>query len=124
MDFLFETANDVANIHLPIKMSTRERIVQAWAHQRILDTAFGTGRYRGVMVVFSETKLDSRTHDVVEICVPDQWLIYQTMLAKMDCIYYFDMPARYRDLTNMHPAAIQIKPVRDLIAGIAGFAGR
>ena len=124
MDFLFETTNDVANIHLPIKMSTRERIVQAWAHQRILDTAFGTGQYRGVMVVFSETKLDSRTHDVVEICVPDQWLIYQTMLAKMNCIYYFDMPVRYRELTDAHPATIQIKPVSDLIVGIGEFAGR
>lgn len=124
MDFLFETANGIANIHLPIKMSTRERIVQAWAHQRILDTAFGSGRYRGVMVVFSETKLDSKTHDVTEVCVPDQWLIYQTMLAKMDCIYYFDMPVRYRELTNEHPATIPIKSVSDLIAGIRGFAER
>ena len=76
------------------------------------------------MVVFSETKLDSRTQDVVEICVPDQWLIYQTMLATMDSVYYFDMPVRYRELTDAHPAAIQIRLVRDLIAGIAGLAGR
>ena len=124
MDFLFETANGVPNIHLPVKMSTRERIVQAWAHQRILDTAFGSGQYRGMMVIFSETKLDSRTHDVVEICVPDQWLIYQTMLAKVDCIYYFDMPVRYGELTDAHPATMRIKPVRDLIVGIEAFAAR
>ena len=124
MDFLFETAEGVANIHLPIKMSTRERVVQAWAHQRILDTAFGTGTYRGVMVLFSETKLDSRTLDVVEICVPDQWLIYQTLLAKMTCIYYFDMPVRYGELARAYPQTIDIKPISDLPAGIEAFAAR
>ena len=124
MDFLFETAEGLANIHLPIKMSTRERVVQAWAHQRILDTAFGSGAYRGVMVLFSETKLDSRTLEVVEICVPSQWLIYQTLLAKMSCVYYFDMPVRYRELTSAHPETIQVKPISDLLVGIEAFAGR
>ena len=124
MDFLFDTAEGAANIHLPVKMSTRERIVQAWAHQRILDSAFGNGAYRGVMVLFSETKLDSRTLDVVEICVPSQWLIYQTLLAKMACIYYFDMPVRYRELTSAHPQTIDIKPISDLAAGIEAIAAR
>ena len=72
MDFLFETSDDVANIHLPVKMSTRERVVQAWAHQRLLDSAYGSGSYKGIMVLFSETKLDSRSREVIEICVPDQ----------------------------------------------------
>ena len=121
MDFLFETAEGAANVHLPIKMSTRERIVQAWAHQRILDTAFGDGSYRGMMVLFSETKLDSRTLNVVEICVPNQWLTYQALLARMDCIYYFDMPNRYRELAIEHPNAIQIRPINDLLAGLAGI---
>ena len=89
MDFLFETADDSPNIHLPVKMSTRERVVQAWAHQRLLDAAYGRAQYRGIMVLFSETKLDSRTHEVVEICVPDQWLAYQTLLARMERIYYW-----------------------------------
>lgn len=124
MDFLFETAQGVDNIHLPIKMSTRERIVQAWAHQRVLDEMFGVGRYRGIMVLFSETKLNSKTLDVVEICVPDQWLIYQTLLAKMQCIYYFDMPVRYRELARTHPEAIQIRPIGDLLTGLAAFAAR
>ena len=124
MDFLFETGEGADNIHLPIKMSTRERIVQAWAHQRILNMAFRSENYRGVMVLFSETKLNSQTLDVVEICVPNQWLIYQTLLAKMDCIYYFDMPVRYRELTATHPDAIEIKPMRDVIAGIEAFAAR
>ena len=52
------------------------------------------------MVLFSETKLDTRNHQVVEICVPDQWLAYQSLLSKMERIYYFDLPLRYQELTD------------------------
>ena len=113
MDFLFETDEGSPNIHLPVKMSTRERVVQAWAHQRLLDSAYGDRHYRGIMVLFSETKLDSRSREVVEICVPDQWLIYQTLLAKMDRIYYFDTPNRYRELTRDFPSKMQIRQFSD-----------
>ncbi len=108
MDFLFEASNGV-RIHLPVKMSTRERVVQAWAHQRILDGAHGENAYKGIMVLFSETKLDSRSHEVVEICVPDQWLAYQTLLARIERIYYFDVPCRYKNLCEDFPTVLQIK---------------
>ena len=111
MDFLFDIGSEHKKIHLPVKMSTRERVVQAWSHQRMLDTAFGDGRYTGIMVLFSETKLNSRSLEVVEICVPDQWLAYQTLLATMDRIYYFDVPERYLALTNDYPEIITIKQV-------------
>lgn len=107
MDLLFNTPN--GNIHVPVKMSTRERVVQAWAHQRLLNAAYGENSYTGVMVLFSETKLDSRSLEVVEICVPDQWLAYQSLLAKMERIYYFDPPERYLSLTTQYPELIQIK---------------
>lgn len=109
MDFLFDLDVAKVKVHLPVKMSTRERVVQAWAHQRLLDSAYGVGSYKGIMVLFSETKLDSRTHEVVEICVPDQWLTYQELLAKMDRIYYFDPPERYLALTRSYPDIIVIK---------------
>lgn len=108
MDFLFHLPNGV-RIHLPVKMSTRERVVQAWAHQRILDGAYGSGAYKGLMVLFCETKLDSRSLEVVEVCVPDQWLVYQLLLSKMERIYYFDVPERYKALTAKFPETIQIK---------------
>lgn len=111
MDFLFDHDGGLPSTHMPVKMSTRERIVQAWAHHRMLDSAFGVGKYKGIMVLFSETKLDLNKLEVVEICVPDQWLAYQTMLAKMDRIYYFDVPARYQELTQEFPKVIQIKPI-------------
>ena len=109
MDFLFDMGERHRKLHLPVKMSTRERVVQAWAHQRLLDAAYGGNTYRGIMVLFSETKLDSRSREVVEICVPDQWLAYQTLLARMDRIYYFDLPERYRLLASSYPDVITIK---------------
>jgi hypothetical protein len=109
MDFLIDMGKKHRKIHLPVKMSTRERVVQAWAHQRLLDAAYGEGAYRGIMVLFSETKLDSRSLEVVEICVPDQWLAYQCLLAHMDRIYYFDIPVRYQELTEQFPDVIAIK---------------
>jgi hypothetical protein len=110
MDFLIDVGSEHRKIHLPVKMSTRERVVQAWAHQRLLNAAYGERAYRGIMVLFSETKLDSKSLEVVEICVPDQWLAYQTYLAHMDRIYYFDMPERYRNLSALYPSVMAIKP--------------
>jgi len=109
MDFLFNISNNDRKLHIPVKMSTRERVVQAWAHQRLLDSAYGIGKYKGIMVLFSETKLNSRSLEVVEICVPDQWLAYQSLLAHMDRIYYFDVPMRYHKLTKQFPDLITIK---------------
>jgi hypothetical protein len=109
MDFLFEMTNGL-RVHVPVKMSTRERVVQAWAHQRILDGAFGVSAYKGIMVLFSETKLGLRSQEVVEICVPDQWLAYQALLSKMERIYYFDVPDRYQTLTDQYSALITVKP--------------
>jgi hypothetical protein len=113
MDFLLDLGKKHRKVHLPVKMSTRERVVQAWAHQRLLDAAYGDGAYRGIMVLFSETKLDSRSLEVVEICVPDQWLAYQSLLAHMDRIYYFDVPVRYQELTDHFPDVITIKQFGD-----------
>jgi len=124
MDFLFDTGPDGPNIHLPVKMSTRERVVQAWSHQRLLDAAYGSGYYKGIMVLFSETKMDSRSLQVVEICVPDQWLAYQTFLAKIDRIYYFDVPARYEALTQSFPEVIQIGHFRDFFTETESVLGR
>lgn len=122
MDFLFDADNGV-RLHLPVKMSTRERVVQAWAHQRLLDGAYGVGAYKGIMVLFSETKLDSRSLEVVEICVPDQWLAYQSLLAKIDRIYYFDVPARYQSLADMYPKEIQVRQFGEFFKEKASVLG-
>lgn len=116
MDFIFDVGAAHPKVHVPVKMSTRERVVQAWAHQRLLEAAYGANAYRGVMVLFSETKLDSRSLEVVEICVPEQWLAYQSLLARMDRIYYFDVPARYQELTDRYPEVISIRQFGNFFA--------
>ena len=112
MDFIFDLGPRKAKVHLPVKASTRERVVQAWAHQRMLDAAYGEGVFRAILVVHSETKLDLETHEVIEITVPDQWLAYQTLLAKMERIYYLDVPDRYLRLSKLYPI-IQLKQFGD-----------
>lgn len=114
MDFLFPKVGTKSALHVPVKMSTRERVVQAWAHQAMLNSAFGSNTYAGVMILFSETKLDSRNLEVVEICVPDQWLAYQTHLARMEQIYYFDMPDRYLQMAAKHPKLFNLAPISEL----------
>ncbi len=115
MDLIFDPPLK-PSIHMPVKLSTRERIVQAWAHQRLLDAAFGGKKYRGVMVLFAETKLDLQTKEVVEICVPDQWLAYQAFLAKFDQIFYFDIPAKYAQLAKDNADIISIQYFGDFFA--------
>ncbi|MDR0835677.1 MAG: hypothetical protein LBN11_03730 [Tannerella sp.] len=109
-DFLFKT--DKQNYHLPVKTSTRERIIQAWSHQRIL-TEHTNGRFKGMFVIFAETKLDANNHEVIEICVPDQWLIYQKYLARIDKIYYFDIPEKYAQLQKAYSDLFDIRPIAE-----------
>ncbi|MEW5884042.1 MAG: hypothetical protein AB1725_07450 [Armatimonadota bacterium] len=108
MDFLFDLGS-TRRVHVAAKMSTRERIVQAWAHQVMLNKVFANPKYTGVLVLFSETKLDVKAKKVTEICVPDQWLAYQCLLTQMDRIFYLDPPKRYLDLAKEHPGVIPVQ---------------
>ena len=60
-DFIFDLGEKRTKFHVPVKTSTRERVIQVWAHQRVLDGIYGAGRYRGILTCLSETKLDHRT---------------------------------------------------------------
>jgi len=102
-DYVFDPGPNSRKIHLPIKTSTRERAVQAWVHQLVLDRIFGTGVYRGVLVVSAETKGDSKTGEVIEICVPKQLQMFQSRVAEISRIYYLDPPQVYLALANDFP---------------------
>jgi hypothetical protein len=102
-DYVFDPGPNSRKIHLPIKTSTRERAVQAWVHQLVLDRIFGTGAYRGVLVVSAETKGDSKTGEVIEICVPRQLQMFQSRVAEISRIYYLDPPQVYLALANDFP---------------------
>ncbi len=69
-DFIFDLGPNRAKFHLPIKVSTRERVIQVWAHQRVLNGVYGTGRFLGTPVILTETKTDKKKREVIEICLP------------------------------------------------------
>jgi len=82
-------------IVVPLKITTRERIVQPFAHQRILDSAFGPGAFRSLLVCISETQLDDKTKSVKQVCVPGTVKLFQKYLAPLSGLYYCDVPQRY-----------------------------
>lgn len=97
---------------IPTKITTRERVVQPWAHQRILDDAFGRGRYKSVLVAASELQRDG-SKGVNEICVPGQIELYQQYLAQMYGMYYLDPPAAY--MTPHFVSLLPTKRISDLL---------
>jgi hypothetical protein len=107
-DFIFDLGQGKSRIHMPVKTSTRERVVQAWAHQRVLEGMLGLGRYRGILVVLTETN-KQKDVSVVEVCLPGQWAAYQMYLAPLYRIYYLDLPKAYEPLRDKYPF-IQIWP--------------
>jgi hypothetical protein len=107
-DFIFDLGPKRLKFHVPVKTSTRERVVQVWAHQRMLNGVYGEGRFKGILVALAETKLDLRKLEVVEICLPDQWAVYQRFVARMDRVYYLDLPQKYAALAKQFPY-IQVK---------------
>ena len=101
-DFIFDLGHGGLKIHMPVKISTRERVVQAWAHQRVLEGMHGAGRFLGIMVILTETNKQKDT-SVVEVCLPGQWAAYQMYISRMYRIYYFDLPKAYEPLRDRYP---------------------
>lgn len=99
-DFIFDLGNSRPKFHVPVKTSTRERIIQVFAHQKVLDGVHGVGTYKGILIGLAETKLGRANNEVVEICVPAQWRLYQRFIAQMHRFYYFDVPKKYEALSS------------------------
>jgi hypothetical protein len=102
-DLIFDLGANRPKFHVPVKTSTRERVVQVWAHQRVLDGVYGNGRFIGLLTCLAETKLDHKTKEVIEICLPDQWRLYQLFIAQLKRVYYLDIPLKYSELNNYFP---------------------
>lgn len=102
-DFVFNLGPSRQKFHMPIKTSSRERSIMLWAHQRLLDGAYGIERFMGTPVLLAETKMDKARREVVEICLPDQWRVYQSYIAKLKRVYYLDLPAAYERLNAEFP---------------------
>jgi len=102
-DFIFDLGSNKPKFHVPVRTSTRERVVQVWAQQRVLDGVYGSGRFIGLLTCLAETKLDHRSKVVVEICLPDQWRLYQLFISQLKRVYYLDVPQKYLELNNFFP---------------------
>jgi hypothetical protein len=111
-DFIFDPGKRKHKLHVPVKTSTRERVIQVWAHQRVIDGTLGQGKYLGTPVIMTETKLDKKKMDVVEICLPEQWQIYQGHISQLTRIYYLDVPPAYVPLNTEVPP-IAVRPFAD-----------
>lgn len=115
-DFVFNLGEGKNRVHLPIKTSTRERVVQVWAHQRVLDGMHGVARFKGVLVAMAETN-KQQDKSVVEVCLPNQWMAYQMYIAQMFRVYYLDLPEKYKALKDRYPF-LQVKPFGDFFGEI------
>ncbi|MFN4095382.1 MAG: hypothetical protein ACK4GG_01265 [Sphingomonas sp.] len=102
---------------IPLKITTRERIVQPFAHQRILNSAFGEAAYQSLLVCISETQLDEKTRSVKQVCVPGTVKLFQKYLAPIGGLYYCDIPQRYfaADMQKIIP----VKSVGDFFRDLA-----
>ncbi|MFZ0593908.1 MAG: hypothetical protein WAM39_25860 [Bryobacteraceae bacterium] len=117
-DYVFDLGHKKPKIHLPIKTSTRERVVQAWVHQLVLKTIFGNKVYRGLLVVISETKGASKTRIVTEICIPGQIALFQSRIVELERMYYLDPPERYLALATAEPMPVDVRPFGDFFAEV------
>ena len=112
-DIVFD--KDGAGVVIPAKITTRERVVQPYAHQRILDSVFGKGRYKSVLMCVSETQADHTNEVVNDICVPGTIRLFQNHLSELSAIYYLDPPERYMqaDLQSI----IKVSTYNELFSG-------
>jgi hypothetical protein len=70
--------------------------------------------------VSGETKRNTNTGEVVEICVPRQLQMFQSRVAEISRIYYLDPPQAYLSLSTGHPR-IQVKPFGEAFAELPGL---
>jgi hypothetical protein len=103
-DIVFTSPDESSGIVIPAKITTRERIVQPFAHQRILDSIFGEGKYKSILACVSEMQRDGLSN-ANEICVPGTIKLFQKHLAQLSMICYLDPPLRYLhdDLKDVLP---------------------
>lgn len=100
-DYVFNTGVDQAKYHVPAKFSSRDRSVQVWAQQRLIDGAYGVGRFHCLLTCCNET--DYNNGKVTEVCVSGQWRNYQLYIAQILRAYYLDLPNAYANLSTSYP---------------------
>ncbi|GAB2782094.1 hypothetical protein GCM10027040_05170 [Halomonas shantousis] len=118
-DLVIKSRYSQASLVVPLKITTRERIVQPFAHQRILDAAFGASAYTSFLVCISETQQVKNKAKVNHICVPGTVKLFQKYLAPVGGLYYCDVPPRYNTADVLE--VIPVKTVGDFFVDAYQF---
>jgi hypothetical protein len=101
-----------AHLVVASKISTRERVVQAYAQQRILEEIY-PGQYKSILVAANEMNMQG-TGAIHETCVPNQIGLFQKYLAQLAGIYYLDPPRGYVEAPFNKPTFSHPLPVRTI----------
>jgi len=70
----------------------------------------------------TETQTSSKKRQVKEICLPDQWVIYQMFIAQLKRIYYLDVPVAYADLNQAFPP-LHVRPFGEFFLEVDTLIG-
>jgi hypothetical protein len=122
VDLTFHSTVGDPSLAVPTKISTRERISQAFVHARILEVAY-PGRYKTILCIVNET---NAFHDrgkiknisslfLRETLVPRTIALYQRYLTRLDGLYYLDPPEPY--LAGLHPGLPPVRLFSSLLLG-------
>ena len=76
---------------------------QSYRHAIMSSSKRAAPIFKGILACLTETKLGHAKKEVIEICVPKQWTLYQLFIAPMHRIYYFDVPVKYAQLATGDP---------------------
>lgn len=102
---------------IPTKISTRERISQAYVHQRILDSD-GSRSFKSALCVANENNMGGgrslETAYLKDTLVPDTIVQYEAFIAKLSGLYYLDPPTGYLPPRELFPP---VKPFHNLLTG-------
>lgn len=104
-DLSFHPEDAPVSLAIATKITTRERVQQAFVHQQILETA-RPGKYRSILCICSENNVaapsgvdaDERTYDICwvnDTLVPGTIALYQNYLSPLEGFYYVDPPEPY-----------------------------
>ncbi len=109
IDITFPGASDDTSLAVPTKISTRERISQAYVHQRMLEV-LQPGRWRTILCVANENNrlrqkgagstATPSGHRLVDTLVPGTIVQYRRYISTISTIYYLDPPQPYLQRTD------------------------
>jgi hypothetical protein len=121
-DLSFHPSDGSPVLVLPTKISTRERISQAYVHQAILEKADAGRVYRSALCIGGETNMFVRKGEprsvgsvfVRDTLVPNTIVLYQRYISQLSALYYLDPPYEYA--TRPLPGFPSVKPFSNLLA--------